>query len=135
MRLGRMVGPLSLEDFFHVRLGMKHQPGKWRLIMDLSHPRGNSVNDGIKPKLCSLQYSSVDEAVRRLLPLGQNSVMMNLDIESAYSIVLVSPEDRLLLGMKWKKRLYMYTALPFGLRYAPKVFSALADALLWILGV
>ena len=25
----------------------RHQPGKWRLILDLSRPRGSSVNDGI----------------------------------------------------------------------------------------
>ena len=24
-----------------------HQPGKWRLITDLSHPQGHSINDGI----------------------------------------------------------------------------------------
>ena len=31
-----------------------HQPGKWRLIVDLSHPKGASINDGIDPALCSL---------------------------------------------------------------------------------
>jgi len=139
VRLGRMVGPLSIEDFPQVhinRFGVipkNHQPGKWRLIVDLSHPRGKSVNNGIRPELCSLRYSSVDEAVRRLLAWGQDSMMMKIDIESAYRIVLVNPEDRLLLGMKWKERLYVDTALTFGLRSAPKIFSALADALLWIL--
>ena len=24
-----------------------HQPGKWRLILDMSHPKGGSINDGI----------------------------------------------------------------------------------------
>ena len=37
-----------------------HQPGKWRLILDLSNTQGHSVNDGIDPRLCSLQYISVD---------------------------------------------------------------------------
>ena len=31
-----------------------HQPGRWRLIVDLSSPRAASVNDGIAPNLCSL---------------------------------------------------------------------------------
>ena len=30
-----------------------HQPGKYRLIVDLPHPRGASVNDGIERELCS----------------------------------------------------------------------------------
>ena len=27
----------------------KHQPDKWRLIVDLSYPEGKSVNDAIEP--------------------------------------------------------------------------------------
>ena len=37
-----------------------HQPGKFRLIVDLSSPVGGSVNDGIDKNLCSLQFTSVD---------------------------------------------------------------------------
>ena len=39
------------------------QLGKFQLIVDLSSHPGASVNDGIDPDLCSLSYSSVDEAV------------------------------------------------------------------------
>ena len=35
--------------------------------------------------------------------------------------------------MVWKGSLYVHTALPFGLRSAPKLFNALADGLSWIL--
>ena len=45
----------------------------------------------------------------------------------------VHPEDRLLLGMVWDKGLYVDAVLPFGLRSAPKVFTALADALEWVI--
>ena len=48
-------------------------------------------------------------------------------------MVPVHPHDRWLLGMKWEGRLYMDTVLPFGLRSAPKIFSAVADAAQWIL--
>ena len=40
-----------------------HQPGKWRLIVDLSHSEGASINEGIEPELCNMRYTSVDEAV------------------------------------------------------------------------
>ena len=43
------------------------------------------------------------------------------------------PGDRPLLGMQWKKTLYVDTVLPFGLRSAPKIFSAVADGLMWIM--
>ena len=56
---GRIIGPVSADvEGIHVsRFGIipkPHQPGKWRLITDLSHPCGASVNDGIDPQLCSL---------------------------------------------------------------------------------
>ena len=41
-----------------------HQPGKWRLITDLSSPKRESINDGIDLVLCSVSYASVDDAVR-----------------------------------------------------------------------
>ena len=41
-------------------------------------------------------------------------------------------EDRPLLGMMWKGALYVDTALPNGLRYDPKIFSAVVDAVEWV---
>ena len=32
------------------------QPGKWRLIKDLSSPEGASVNASFEPELCFLRY-------------------------------------------------------------------------------
>ena len=109
-----------------------HQTGRRRLILDLSHPEGRSVNDGIEPELCSLSYSSVDEAVRLIREKGTGAQLAKLDLESAYRMIPVHPDDRLLLGMEWKGQLFVDTALPFGLRSAPKVFIAVADALMWI---
>ena len=67
------------------------------------------------------------------LELGQGALIAKLDIQSAYWIVPVHPDDRWLLGMKWRDRVYIDTVLSFGLRSAPKVFNALADSLEWIL--
>ena len=44
------------------------------------------------------------------------------------------PVDRLLLGVKWAGEVFVDGALPFGLRSAPKLFTAVADALLWVMG-
>ena len=61
--LGRIIGPVPLERVpvdtqlspFGV-IPKSGQPGKWRLIVDLSSPRGASVNAGIEAELCSLHY-------------------------------------------------------------------------------
>ena len=41
-------------------------------------------------------------------------------------------DDRLLLGIRWREKTYIDSTLPFGLRSAPKVFNAVADAMQWI---
>lgn len=111
-----------------------HQPGKWRLITDLSSPKGGSVNDGIDPALCSVSYASVDEAVRCIRRLGRGTMLAKFDIANAYRSVPVHPVDRLLLGMRWRGATLVDGALPFGLRSAPKLFTAVADAFLWMMG-
>ena len=135
---GRILGPLSPANVPFVQVSRfgaipkKNQQGKWRLITDLSSPQGHSVNDGIDPALCSLSYTSVDDAAAEICAMGRGTLLAKLDIKNAYRIVPVHPEDRLLLGTKWQGKLFIDTVLPFGLRSAPKIFNAIADALEWI---
>ena len=50
-----------------------------------------------------------------------------------YRNIPVHPGDRHLLGMRWQDKVFVDTCLPFGLRSAPKIFNAMADALEWII--
>ena len=88
----------------------KNRPDKWRLIVDLSSPEGHSINDAISKDLCGVVYTSVDQAVTWARALGRGC-----------------------LAVSWKDTLYLDRALPFGLRSAPKIFSALTDAMMWTL--
>ena len=96
-----------------------------------SGPRGASVNDGIEKKLCLLKYVLVNEATREVLVLGQGTQLAKFDIESAYRLIPVHADDRPLFGMR-REKTNIDLALPFGLRSAPKVFNAVADAMQWI---
>ena len=135
---GRVLGPLdpSLYPFVHTsRFGVipKGSSGKWRLIVDMSAPEGASVNDGISKSLSSLSYIGVQDAVEGIQHLGPGALLAKIDIKSAYRHVPIHPDDRWLTGMIWDGALFIDTALPFGLRSAPKIFTALADAAEWIL--
>ena len=103
------------------------------MIVDLSAPKGWSVNDGISTSLCSLQYASVDNAVDILMRLGRSTELVKLDFSNAYRIVPVHPDDQSLLGISWQGNTYIDRALPFGLSSAPKIFNAVADFLAWVL--
>ena len=135
--LGRVVW-LTLKDAEDLQvhtspfgvIPQKHKPNKWRLILDLSSPEGNSVNDGIAKELASLSYVSVDDVVAQVVLLGRGSMIAKMDIKQAYRNIPVHTEDRRLL---WEDKVYVDTALPFGLRSAPLIFTAVADALEWVM--
>ena len=47
----------------------------------------------------------------------------------------VHPADQHLLGVNWDDAVWVDLRLPFGLRSAPKIFTAFADAVAWSLHV
>lgn len=106
---------------------------KWRLIMDLSFPFKHGVNAGISEELASITYARMDEAVELILQLGGGAELVKLDLKNAYRIVPIHPQDQHLLAISWEGKTYVDRALPFGLRSAPKIFSAVADMIAWAL--
>ena len=101
--------------------------------MDLSSPTTASINDGIDPNQCSVHYLGLDEALAMISMLGRGCFLAKIDLKNAYRIIPVHPDDRPLLGMKWGDKVFLDAALPFGLRSAPIIFSAVAEVLLWIM--
>lgn len=97
----------------------KKDPGKQRLILELSSPEGLSVNEGIEPDLCSLCYITcrIDDVANVIVKLGMGTQLALININSAERMVPIHPEDCHLLGMKWEEMVYIDAALPFGLRY------------------
>ena len=67
----------------------------------------------------------------RALALWRGALLAKIDVKQAYRMVPVHSEDGFLLGMKWEGKVLVDKTLPFGLRSAPPIFSALADALAW----
>ena len=111
----------------------KGQPGKWRLIVDLSSPRGSSVNDGINSDEFSMHYVKLDQIISMVAKHGPGAMMAKFDVEAAYRNIAIHPEDRYLLGMKWRGQFFVDLALPFGLRSAPYIFNSVADMVEWII--
>ena len=59
-------------------------------------------------------YSSIVDAAQVLLRLGKGALLAKVDVASAYRIIPVHPEDRMLLGMSWEDKVYVDKQLPFG---------------------
>ena len=63
----------------------------------------------------------------------RHCLLVKPDLKEAYRAVPVHPSDQRLLAVTWSGSTYIDKALPFGLRSAPKIFSALTDAMMWFL--
>ena len=87
VKLGRIAGPfqsMPLPDLIISPIGLvpKSEPGKYRLIQHLSYPDGSSINDGIDRDMCTVHYTSFDEAVKLVVSAGKGALMAKADIES-----------------------------------------------------
>lgn len=107
--------------------------GTQRIVLDLSSPRGFSVNDGIPAEECSVHYTSFDDAVEMVRLFGKDCFLAKVDLKHAFRLCPVHPNDWHLLGFKWRGKYYFDMCLPFGMRSSPFIFTCFADALLWIL--
>ena len=80
-----------------------------------------------------LTYVHCIKVATAAMQLGRGAFLVKLDIKLAYRLVPVHPDDRHLIGMKWGAAYYADGMSPFGLRSAPKIFTAVADGLEWIM--
>ena len=133
---GHTSGPFPFPPFPHTHcspIGAAPKPdGSVRLILDLSSPRGQSVNDGISKEEFSCQYSKFDDAVSIVLHLGQGAFLAKADIKHAFRLCPVRPDQWPLLCFQWLGHFFTDTRLPFGSRSSPFIFNTFAIALAWI---
>lgn len=137
VELGRMAGPFAappLEDLRVSPLGVvpKKEPGKFRLIHHLSYPAGSSVNDDIDPELCSVSYTSFDQALAVVKRAGTGAWLAKADIESAFRLLPIHPDCHHLLGCALDGSFYVDLCLPMGCSISCSYFEKFSSFLEWV---
>ena len=110
----------------------KHKPGKYQLIMDLSSPKNFSINDGIDPALSSLLYVSIDHLSSLILSLGRGALLVKSRLQRSLSDGTYSPSGPATAWCAVERSLLIECYHLASVQH-PKIFSAVADALQWIL--
>ena len=133
---GHTAGPFDHPPFpiNHISpLGAVPKPdGTIRLIMDLSQPVGNSVNEFISKEDFPCKYTPFDEASRLVRQVGPGCLLTKVDIKHAYRLLPVRPEDWPLLVYHWEGQYCVDLKLPFGGRSSASIFTDFADLICWI---
>ena len=134
----RIGGPFQVPpfpNFITSPLGAvpKKEPGEFRIIHDLSHPKNNSVNSFISKEDSAVTYETLDHFIQLLKEVGHGALIAKADIENAFRIIPVHPSYYPLLGMYWKGQYYYDKVLPFGLSTSCKIFESFSTSVQWVL--
>ena len=133
-----ILGPFTdppLPNSHHSPFMTREKPGAphRRVIIDLSYPKGQSINAGISkdtylgtPFILTLPtIDTVTSAVKRW---GRGCHIYKLDISRAFRHIKLDPGDYNLLGLRHYGH-YVDTCLPFGYRHGSAIFQRISDAI------
>ena len=137
IRRGHTSGPFSYPPFpiTHISpLGAVPKPdGTVCLILDLSSPRGCSFNEGISKEDYFVEYIKFDDALSLVREAGRGCSMAKIDIQHAFRIMPVHPDDWHKLCFLLDGYFFVGTRLSFGSRSSPHIFNTFARFLAWFL--
>lgn len=141
LKKGYLIGPYDDIPYDHFRINpiglAEHKYSKKkRLIVDLSAPHQDennpSINSLIDKDTCSLQYVTIDDAIKLIKNAGYNAWLMKTDITDAFKQIPMKPELWPYHGVMWEGKYYFFVRLVFGSRSSPKIFDNLSKAVCWI---
>ena len=109
-----------------------------RIIVDLSYPRGQSVNSGIKKgyylgKQLSYTLPGINNIITKLTCTKTNKYLWTIDLERAYRQLRTDPLSVPLLGITFNKQMYLDIAPPFGCRTSSMACARTTDAVVYLL--
>ena len=141
LALGAMVGPANKIDSPHVHCSpMLTRPkdnNKRRVILNLSHPPGNSVNDEANrfefdKRPFTLRLPVIDDITEAICD-KQDPVFFKIDIARAFRNLRADPVDALKFGIRWQDQYFLDGGIAFGWVHGTSVFQMIADAIAHIM--
>ena len=105
-----------------------------RIILDLSFPIGNSVNDGIQKDSyrglpAKLTFPKVDDFSLRIYELAKGCMMFKIDLSRYFRQLPLDPGDYSLIGYIIEGQIYFDKVLPMDMRSAPYIAQRVTNAI------
>ena len=108
-----------------------------RVIVDLSWPHGNSVNDAVQSDSYEgveflLTLPTIDHITNAVKKFGRNSFIAKIDVSRAFRHVPIDPRDIDKLGLFWNDY-FIDLSLCFGFKHGSKIYQRLSDSVRFIM--
>ena len=105
-----------------------------RIILDLSFPPGQAVNDGISKDQylglpAKLTFPKVDDFALCIYTLGRGCMMFKIDLSRYFRQLPLDPGDYSMIGYIINGELYFDKVLPMGMRSAPYIAQRVTNAI------
>ena len=116
----------------------KKDPTERRIIMDLSFPKGNAINDYIEKneylgESTQTIFPKVDDFVELIKTKGKGCMLFKKDLKHAYRQISVEPSQYNLVSFVWNKHIFCDTVLSMGLRSAANICQRVTNAISFIM--
>ena len=111
-----------------------------RIILDLSYPKDNSINDFVSKDFylgqrINLTYPGVDDLVAIVKTKGRGCLLFKRDLSRAYRQLSLDPGDASLLGYSFNGFMYFDKVLSFGLRSAAYFMQRVSNSVKFICNI
>ena len=144
VQLGALLGPFSglpTQPWFQISPMMtrpKKNSNERRIVVDMSFPRGRSVNAGItkgsyQGSYYSFSLPSVSEIGSALSKEGQGSWLWSTDLSRAYRQLRTCPLSYPLSGLVFNSNYYIDVAPSFGCRTSALACARTTQAVVWLM--
>ena len=140
--LGALLGPVKeiKHDQFHcspLLTRPKDIDKRW-VILNLSHPHGNSVNSHADKDLFDgspfiLKFPTVDNIASNIIECTDDPVLLKVDVARTFRNLRVVPADSLKLGIKWHDNFYIDIGIAFGWTHGSALFQISSDTIAYIM--
>ena len=142
IKYAAILGPFEsppLSNMHHSPFMTCEKPGAphRRVIIDLSYPRGQSINAGVAKDVYLgtpfiLTLPTIDTVTNAVKKWGRGCQIYKFDISRAFRHVKLDPIDYNLLGLR-HDAYFADTCLPFGYRNGSVTFQGLSGAIRYIM--
>ena len=142
VKLGGFLGPFNKIPFTNPRFSPlnsvpKKESTDRRLILDLSFPKGRSVNDGIQKDVYleefnKLSLPSLDTFAARVVELGRCAKLFKVDLARGYKQIYIDPLDIEKMGFAFNGKYYFDCTLSMGSRSSARCCQRVTSAVIYI---